>query len=95
MTEHVPNPNPWEDWTEEDEIKFKMFSDHCPMCSYKYKYAVLQRLVQAVNDTQDQNIVIAMQPQVTAKSQELIELGLVIATMVDNSNKAAGMAGHN
>lgn len=95
MTDHVPNPLPWEDWTEEDDIKFRMFSTHCPMCLYKYQYAALQRLVAAANDMQDEVLINTMLPDVSRKSQELLELGLFISTTVDNANKDAGMAGHN
>jgi tRNA(Arg) A34 adenosine deaminase TadA len=93
--EHVPNPKPWEEWTAEDEMKFRMFSSHCPMCAYKWEYASLQKLVQAANNTQDERIVATLVPEVTRKSNELLELGLFIASTVDNANKQAGMAGHN
>lgn len=92
---HVPDPKPWEEWTPEDEVKFRMFSSHCPMCDYKYRYASLQRLVQVVNEAGDETLVNSMVPDVTRKSQELLELGLFIATTVDNANKQAGQAQHN
>jgi hypothetical protein len=93
--QHIPNPKPWEEWTADDEVKFRIFANHCPMCQYKYQYAALHRLVAAVNETQDETLAASMAPDVQRKSQELIELGLFIATTVDNANTQAGQAGHN
>lgn len=92
---HVPDPKPWEEWTPEDELKFRVFASHCPMCDYKYRYASLYRLMQAIQEADDEVLINSVAPDVQRKSQELMELGLFIATTVDNASKQAGMAGHN
>ena len=94
-SEHVPNPHPWEDWTQEDQVKFQMFSSVCPMCQYKFKYATIARLIEAASETQDEQIMQTMVPIINQKQTELMELGLFIATTVDNANEMAGNAGHN
>lgn len=92
--EHVPQPKAWEDWTEEDHLKFRMFSSHCPMCRYKYEYGLLQNLVataEAGDDTTKQAII----PVIHQKQLMLMEIGLFIASSVDDASREAGSRGHN
>jgi hypothetical protein len=95
MEEHMPNPYPLEDWSEEDHIKFKAFSNHCLMCNYKYMYAQLQHLLQTMAHIDDVKAKEMLMPQVYARQTALLELGLFIASAVDESNKLAGQAEHN
>jgi hypothetical protein len=92
MTEHVPSPVPWEEWTAEDHMRFRMAANFCPMCLYKYNYGVLQQLISTAQESEDESIIAAMTPIVAQKQSELMELGLFIATSVDEANKQAGAA---
>lgn len=95
MDEHVPMPKPWEDWTHEDHLKFRMFSSHCPMCRYKHEYGILANLMQTAANTTDENVQAGLVPIIKQKQAELIELGLFIAGSVDDANKQAGSPHHN
>lgn len=87
--EHVPQPKEFEDWTVEDHVKFRMFSDHCPMCKYKYEYGVLQNLIVTANNTDDESVKGSLFPLVQNKQHQLVELGLFIASSVDQANAEA------
>jgi len=94
MDDHVPQPKIWEDWTEEDHMKFRMFSSHCPMCRYKYEYGMLQSLIHSA-EVGDDAAKLAIVPVIAQKSTMLLELGVFIASSVDDANREAGSRGHN
>lgn len=94
MEEHVPQPKQWEDWTEEDHLKFRMFSSHCPMCRFKYEYGLLQSLIVTAEEGDDATKQ-AIVPVIAQKQFMLIEIGLFIASSVDAASKEAGSRGHN
>lgn len=95
MDQHVPDPKPMEDWDVEDHIKFRMFSDNCPMCKYKHEYAILHSMIQAAHETDDENLKGSLLPTIQQKQAQLIEIGLFIATSVDENSKYAGQSQHN
>ena len=93
---HVPEVYAFEDWTQEDALRFKLFSSHCPMCKYKYLFAQTQHLLQVMTsmDNEDPTKKLLLE-QAQDKQTELLNLGLYIATEVDKSNVLVSAAPHN
>lgn len=86
MDEHVPNPNP-PDWTEEDFKKYVVFSTNCPMCQYKVMYYQLRKLAENIDElgVQEGPAFEHLTMQLAYQQQQLVELGLFIASGVDDA----------
>jgi hypothetical protein len=72
-----------------------MFSQHCVLCKYKHEYGILANMMQTASETVEENTQAGLIPVIQQKQAELIELGLFIATSVDEANKQAGSPNHN
>ncbi len=85
MGEHVPNPHPPEGWSEEDMKKYIVFANDCPMCAYKMMYAQIQRLMESIDAAgiQEGPAYESLTMQLAMMQKQLVELGLFIASTVD------------
>lgn len=86
------------EWTPEERRKFAVFTEHCPMCVFKFQYAELMQFIQKLSMLdgmgveQDDPRYIAMAESISRRQMELIEMGLAIAAEQCGRNAIAARA---